>query len=407
LGIRGDDEVQTYLLGLKFFTTGDWPFFGPDVVVPGSQIPGALQGLLVGLPFLVLPIPAAPYIFLNLLSLAGLCLLAWYCGRRCPDMPSWFTWTWLLAAPWTLNVSTQILNTSYLLFAAVLFFIAALETYPSLALNVIKPRVAFAMMGLSFFCICQLHLSWILLVPFLTFSFWSQAKTSLTRLRDCLLSFAAGALISGSLLIPTLFFYGFQSTQHLESTVQFNPANLTKIIHILGRFLSFASYELPRFMGWGVNEQLSFLGQFPWVIPFVVLAGILGLLQPLILLVCWFNRSNTHREWKALKWLVLWTVILIYASFLFSGRGPKSHTFYVTLPVSMIYSFYCWEYLFRKAIWRKLGIAFLFAAMIVNIALALNNYSRGNYSRNRALINRAIAEKNYKLLGERRPGSYY
>src|SRR2546422_8495415 len=73
LWTASEDEKQIYLIGLKFFTTRSWPWFGPDVT-NAIQIPGALQGLLVGLPFYVLPIPEGPYIFLNVLSFASLCL---------------------------------------------------------------------------------------------------------------------------------------------------------------------------------------------------------------------------------------------------------------------------------------------------------------------------------------------
>lgn len=118
-----EDEKQVYLLGLKFYSTGYWPFFGPDVIYTQSQIPGALQALLVGLPFYLLPIPEAPFIFLNLLSLASLSFLAWYCTKRTPDVPGWFIWFWLLTAPWTLNYSTQVLNFSYVLTGGVLFLL--------------------------------------------------------------------------------------------------------------------------------------------------------------------------------------------------------------------------------------------------------------------------------------------
>ena len=60
-----EDELQIYLVGLKFYTTGHWPFYGPDVVYTHYQIPGALQGLLVGIPFYIMQIPEAPYILLN------------------------------------------------------------------------------------------------------------------------------------------------------------------------------------------------------------------------------------------------------------------------------------------------------------------------------------------------------
>ena len=118
---NSDDEKQIYLIGLKYSTTGQWPYFGPDVA-DTIQIPGALQGLVVGLPLRLLPIPEAPYLFLNLLSFAGLCFFCWYCTRRLPTLPRWLVWGWLLSAPWTLNLSTQVVNPSYVLPAAAFFF---------------------------------------------------------------------------------------------------------------------------------------------------------------------------------------------------------------------------------------------------------------------------------------------
>src|SRR5262245_52300982 len=50
-----DDERQSYLIGLKYFCTGMWPYFGPDVIdesrpdFPHIQIPGALEGVLIGI----------------------------------------------------------------------------------------------------------------------------------------------------------------------------------------------------------------------------------------------------------------------------------------------------------------------------------------------------------------------
>src|SRR5882672_5902018 len=75
---QDEDTKQIYLIGLKFYTTGAWPYFGPDVTNT-IQIPGALQGLVVGLPFYVLPIPEAPYVLLNILTFSSLCFFAWYC----------------------------------------------------------------------------------------------------------------------------------------------------------------------------------------------------------------------------------------------------------------------------------------------------------------------------------------
>ena len=57
--------------GLRFFATGRWPYFGPDLVWTKSEIPGALQALLVGIPLKLVPVPEAPFAVLNLLSTTG------------------------------------------------------------------------------------------------------------------------------------------------------------------------------------------------------------------------------------------------------------------------------------------------------------------------------------------------
>ncbi len=39
------DPLQTYLIGLKCYTTGTWPYFGPDKYTAEVhfQVPGALE----------------------------------------------------------------------------------------------------------------------------------------------------------------------------------------------------------------------------------------------------------------------------------------------------------------------------------------------------------------------------
>src|SRR4051812_31748034 len=74
----GPDESQIFLIGLQYFTTGSWPYFGPDVVYTHTQLPGALQGLLIGGPMFLAPFPEAPYVVLNVLSFSALCFFAWY-----------------------------------------------------------------------------------------------------------------------------------------------------------------------------------------------------------------------------------------------------------------------------------------------------------------------------------------
>jgi len=406
-----EDTKQIYLLGLKFYTTGAWPYFGPDVTST-IQIPGALQALAVGLPFHLLPIPEAPYLLVNLLSFAALCFFAWYCTKRLPELPPWFVWTWLMTAPWTLNLSTHIYNPSYVLPGAILFFVAALETYPSLRRDLIPRRWCNFMMGLGLCWIMQFHLSWIVLVPYVIVSFFFQTRELRGKVFSSLLWFIAGTLLGGSFLIPTFIKYGFAGGMgNTNETFEFNSANLWRHLNIvegvLGRFLSFASFELPRFIGNNTAARLVFLKQNFWLIPIIAFLTVAGILQCVAMLVLWFRKEHTQPDWRALKYFTLFTVLLLYVSFLFSLKAPVSHTFYLTFPVAMLYSLYCWSEFLKRKSWQRFAAVFLICGLIFDVGLAVANLRQVSLYREREKIVEAIRTKDYRVLGERRAGARY
>lgn len=405
------DERQIYLIGLKFYTTGAWPYFGPDVTYK-VQIPGALQGLVVGLPFYILPLPEAPYLLLNILSFASLCFFAWYCSRRLPEIPRWFIWAWLLTAPWTICLSTQVYNPSYVLPGAIIFFVAAIETYPFLTRDLVPLRWAFFMMGLALFWIMQFHLSWVVLVPYVAIAFYFQFRKTGRKAFASVAWFVGGAAIPGSLLIPTFIRYGFEKgAGNTNKAVEFNPANLLRHLNIvegvLGRFLSFASFELPRFIGANLAERLGFMKEHPWLIPFVIFLTVAGILQCVAMLFLWFKKGHSQKDWRAVKYFTLATVVLLYFSFLFSTKSPLSHTFYLTLPVAMLYSLYCWSEFLKQRGWQKFAVLFITCGIIFEAGLAAHNYTRVSIYVDRNRVVEAIRKKDYHLLGERRAGAQY
>jgi CHASE2 domain-containing sensor protein len=113
------------------------------------------------------------------------------------------------------------------------------------------------------------------------------------------------------------------------------------------------------------------------------------------------------KDWKAMKYFTLATVALLYVSFLFSIRTPLSHTFYITLPVAMLYSFYCWNEFLKQKSWQNFALVFIICGFIFNIGLAVNNYSRASMYLERDKVVEAIKARDYRILGERRAGSRY
>jgi hypothetical protein len=402
------DATQIYLLGLKFFTTGGWPYFGPDVVWGEIQIPGALQGLLVGLPLYVLPIAEAPFILLNLISFFSLCLLGWYCCKRLPTLPRWFVWTWLLTCPWTLNLSTHIYNPSYLLAPSIFFFVGALEVYPATRRKIIDSRLATAMLGFSLLWAMQVHLSWTLLLPYVLLAFYYQFRVGPKAFLKALGWFAAGAVVTGSVLLPTYLKYGLSGGLGGANTaVKFNLSNIGSIVGIFKRYLSLALFDISTFIGGHTAERISFFRAEPWLIPFVVFLSLVGILQAIALIVFWFRKDSEHSDWKPIKYLAALNICLIYLAFLFSIKPPQSNHVYISFPIIMIYSLYCWERVLKKQRWRRFAKIFLACGIIFHLGLAHYNGGRVGLYPIRARVQAAIDNKDYRILGERRPNSHY
>ncbi|HNW69482.1 MAG TPA: hypothetical protein PKI01_03705 [Bacteroidales bacterium] len=392
------DELQVYLIGLKFYTTGHFPYFGPDVVYTSSQIPGALLGLLVGLPFYLLKIPEAPYIFLNLLSMSVLCFFAVYIQKRFTETPAWFIWIWLLTCPWAMNFSTHVLNPSYVLFGAVLFFIGFFEAIPKLSIGFLKPWLAFFLMGFALFWVYQLHMSWILLLPFIVAAFWFSFRKN----KIGALTFVLGCLFSASTLIPTFLAYGLHAgSGNTSDNIVFNISNAKEILTVLLRYLSFASNEIPRFIDTDGGSKVQFFRDYLPAAPFMLFAILMGFLQVAYLIIAFF-RKNPKSEFAWVKWITFIAMIITYLSFFFSVKGPSSHTFYVLFPLVMFYSFYCWQPLFRKKWFTVLMAVMLFSTVVTNGTLAYHNFHLKSMYKNRELPLKAIQEKDYHILGERR-----
>jgi hypothetical protein len=398
------DQQQIYLIGLKYYTTGLWPYFGPDVA-GGIQLPGALQGLVVGLPLRLCPHPESPYIFLNLLSFVGLCLLAWYSSRRLPQFPRWIIWTWLLTAPWVLNWSTNIDNDSYVLFGSCLFFVGFFESLPPLTLNLIPKWLANLMMGFALGWNSQFHLSYVILIPFVLVSLgWQLLKNK----PFSLVGFLAGAAATYSFVIPTWVQYGFsKGSGNTVDAISFNPENFLSFFSVLFRYLALACCEIPRFIGANSANRLAFLNENWWLWPFGMVAAVLGFVQIGALLLGWFKTKHPRKDWFKVKTLTGLTFLLIYVSFLFAIKTPAAHTYYLTLPLVMIYGFYTLTPWVSKLWFSRLAAVLLVCNIIFQAGIAIHNLPTKSLYKDRALFVKAIEEKNYQILAERRPNTQY
>jgi hypothetical protein len=395
-----EDERQVYLIGLRSYARGEWPYFGADVVWTGGRLPGAMQGLLVRWPLELWPIPEAPFVLLNLLSFGALALLAWYCTRRFADLPAWLVWGALLTLPWTLNFSTQVVNTSYVLPGAVVFFIGFFEAAPTFRAGILPQTAAWMLMGAGLLFLVQIHMSWVLLPPYVLFAGIDLLRRSRVAAAWSAIGFLAGAAVTGSLLWPTLLRFG-PWAGGVDRVVELNPQGISTLLTIVARFLSFTAFETNRFLGFNTAERVLFFWRQPWVLPFAALATAIGLVQPIAMAAAWFTRGDGSPEWRRLKYLVAMTIVWIYASFFFSVRGPLAHAFYVALPIAVVYACHCWRLVASPRL-ARVAAATLIAGVLLHVALAIDRAPRQSLYFDRALVQAAIATPNDRFLGDRR-----
>ncbi len=398
-----EDETQIFLLGLRYHATGAWPFFGPDVVWTRSEIPGALQALLVGVPLDIMPVPEAPYVLLNVLSMAALAMFAWYITARLPGLPAWLVWGWLMTVPWTLEFSTHIINPSYLLAPALIFFIGFFEAVPAFRLGKIPEPIAFVLMGAAIGWVLQIHMSWPLLMAYVTFAWWSGWNRGARALAVDAAGFACGFLLLAAFLIPTFVVFGLHGgSGGTLRNLRLHWVNPSMAVTTLARLFSFASLEIWRFIATDDGKRQVFLMRHLWIVPMAVVLWLAGLWQPIWMLREWFRTQSPFAEWRALKLLVAGTVVLVSASYWFVLEPAQAHAFYIVAPVAFMFAAYCWTFV-DSLRWRRIAATILALNVAFHAAQGYLQASQKSLYRNREVVSTAIRLKQPEMFAHRRP----
>ena len=393
------DYSQIYLMGLKYYTSGIWPYWGPDITYTSSQIPGALQGLLTGIPFYIWNAPESPILFLNILTGFSLLFLGWYLSKRISNVPKWFIFSWLFLAPWTLNFSTTTINPSYVFAPAVLFFIGIIDVLPLYKKALLPKWLTHLIIGLAIGWIMQLHMSWVLL-PFyvLAYGLWLLFRRRFRDVGMAVLSIGSGFIIGISTLIPTIAKYP-DVLLNAESVVVFNPSNF-KNIDMISRFLSFTSAEILTFAE-GMDGFRYLLEEHPWSTPFLMFLLVIGYVQ--ITYFIWnFVRPGQKPEFQKVRAFAMCTMLLLYVAYLFAVREVANYTIYVVAPAALIYGIHSLESIFHKRWVKVTGVILLVSSAIFHVVMGLFHFENRSLYSKIDLIEDAIASKDSRKFAYRR-----
>jgi hypothetical protein len=395
------DEIQIYWIGLEFYSLGTWPYFGPDVVYSNSQIPGALMALLAGGPLFLIPVAESPIIGINLLSLGALVAWGLYIHKRLPQTPKTWLVAYLATLPWALGFSTYVTNPSYVLPVSIVFFLGWMEAMPSTSLGCLRRPLCFWMMGFALVALAQLHLSWIVLLPW---TIWALGASSKNRIRSAGW-LGIGSLTSGLFLIPTLWKYGWTGgSGGILKNLIFNWENANRPLEILFKGLLMGTYEIPYFMGSNTQERMGFLKEFLWASPATLLVTGAGWVHGLSMGFLLFKSKSRFSDWNVVRRMMLAMLLVLYIAFLFSTKNPASHTLYLVFPVASLYGVWVLREMGLLESKKRLRVLALLMGFngIVFTALGIQHLKSNSLYLNRDKVQQAIDHKDPALMGVKR-----
>jgi hypothetical protein len=290
----------------------------------------------------------------------------------------------------------------------VVFFIGFFEAAPVFSLRRLPPAAAFAMMGLAMIWLLQIHMSWPLLLPFAAGAWISRRSDGPRALAIDAAAFAAAALIPGALLLPTLARYGpHAGSGGVLRNLHPHWVNPWIIVTTLARFLSFASLEISRFIATDGAKRLEFFNRHPWLVPLAIAAGIVGVVQPVWMLIdaCrpvrQWPSAMPRSKWAALRLLLAASVLLVYASYWVVMEPPQAHAFYVLAPIAFMFAAFWWT-LVDSPRARQIAAGVLALSVAFHAGLAWAQAPEVSLYRNREVVATAVRLKEPEMFAHRR-----
>jgi hypothetical protein len=321
---------------------------------------------------------------------------------RLPSLPRWLVWGWLTTLPWTLEFSAHIINPSYLLAPALVFYIGFFEAVPVFRLGKMPEPLAFALMGAAVSAVLQIHMSWPLLMAHAGFAWLSARQRGGRSMAANAAGFAGGFLVFAVLLIPTFAVFGAAGFGGTLRNLRPHWVNPWVAVTILARLFSFASHEIWRFIATDDGKRWVFLFRQVWIMPMAVVVWFAGVWQPIWMLREWFRVRTPFPEWRALRMLVAATVALVYASYWLVLEPSQAHAFYVVAPVAFMFAAYCWTFVDSPR-WRRVAATVLALNVVFHAAQGYLQAPMKSLYRNRDVVATAIRLKQPEMFAHRRP----
>ncbi|MGB3616634.1 MAG: hypothetical protein WBA12_00820 [Catalinimonas sp.] len=393
-----EDYDQVYLMGLQNALTDAWSYWGPDVVWSRTRLPGALQGLLVGVPLWLTRRPYAPLVLTNLITCAGLMLLAFYAARRFPRLSLPFLVALVLLLPFGLFNGAVVLNTAYLLFSGSILFVAVLELFVYRERPLFDPRLSWAALGFALVFTCQLHLTWVMCLPFVVVLLGLEWQRRAAAVPTYAAYFLLGWVPPLLTLLPTILTYGDVMMVGTSGNLRYDGGRVLGVFDLLFRYFSMASVDLTHRHNFVrlLTENHAGGAVLVWVLKGLFVAQVIALAATLL----FAKRSEAFK-----RTLLLFGLTTLMALFLYvlSNKHLSMRTYILLFPVPVWLTLFAYDHLLRYRAARVAVAALLLLSFGTTLAIAAANH-HGPYSFAAAegRIERALRTGDPQAFGERR-----
>jgi hypothetical protein len=263
-------------------------------------------------------------------------------------------------------------------------------------------------MGMAVGWLMQIHMSWPLVLPFAAGAWFGRRSQGAIAAAVDALSFAAGALLPGLLLLPTLTQYGLNAgSGGVLRNLHPHWVSPWIIATTLARFLSFSSLEIARFIETDGAKRLEFFQRHIWLAPAAAAVWLIGAVQPIWMFV---DACRPHRpwpgalsrlQWNALRRLVLLAVLIVYASYWLVMEPPQAHAFYVLSPLAFVFAAYWWTFV-DSPLARRVAACVLALNIAFHAGLMLTEGPELSLYKNRGVVATAVRLKEPEMFAHRR-----
>jgi hypothetical protein len=246
-------------------------------------------------------------------------------------------------------------------------------------------------------------MSWPLLLPFAGIAFLARLREGPRATAVAAGAFVAGALATGSVLLPTFltFGLGFGSGSTGQNLMPHWREPISTFVKTAARILSFASLETNRFVASGSSKQIIFLWQHPWLVPAAAIVAIVGVAHPVWMALTAFRRRSPVRDWPAVRWLTVGTIALVSVSFFFVVQPAQARMYYLVAPVAFVYAAYSWTFLDSPR-WRRIAAGVLTINVLFQLGLMLARFPGASLYLDRAVVSEAIETGQPDVFSHRR-----